>query len=208
MFGKNSTRHRCRWVCDRLPLLDGGELTGSDRRKVESHLVVCPSCRARRIGLSEALNALRSAGSELPVSAAGTDAPSLWPALQRQIRETRHLPRPSPFAEFLSRYDRPSYRFAAMAATSLIAATTWAVANAWSLSQISKANAFTASASQPFIVVPATPHSALDFGPSVAKTDVESSSKTPERIPSRIGYDLERGTVTNNGDTGQIKPSY
>ena len=76
MMGKDSTRHRCRWVCDRLPLLDGGELTGSDRRKVESHLLGCPDCRSRRASLAGALGALQAASETVAGGASGPRPPA------------------------------------------------------------------------------------------------------------------------------------
>jgi hypothetical protein len=87
------TDHRCRWVCPRLPLLAGGELGVEERRKVERHLIGCPDCRARRDASTGALDALRLLGEESPST---VDAPSLWPSLARQIRQSRHAaPRPS-----------------------------------------------------------------------------------------------------------------
>ncbi len=77
---------RCRWVRDRLPLLAGDDLVGPDRRRVESHLVGCPQCRRRRVALGRALLALETASASSP---ARPDAPSLWPDLARQIRESR-----------------------------------------------------------------------------------------------------------------------
>src|SRR4051812_48799928 len=93
--------HRCRWVRDRLPLLAGGELTGPDRRAVERHLITCPGCRDHERSLSGALAALRGAAAATP----SPEAPSLWPALQRQIREERHAARtrPSPLTLTASR---------------------------------------------------------------------------------------------------------
>src|SRR5207302_275831 len=78
------------WVRTRLPLLAGGELVGLERRRVERHLIGCPGCRQRHQALREALGILREAASHAP---ARLDTPSLWPALARQIRESR---RPSP----------------------------------------------------------------------------------------------------------------
>lgn len=88
---------RCRWVRHRLPLLAGGELEVRERRRVERHLIGCSACRDL-LGASEsALSALRAVALESP---ARFDAPSLWPALARQIRESRHaVPRPS-FRDF------------------------------------------------------------------------------------------------------------
>jgi hypothetical protein len=79
--------HSCRWVRFRLPLLAGGELAMRERREVERHLIGCPDCRARRDTSASALAVLRLAGSE---SVSSPDAPSLWPALARQIRESKH----------------------------------------------------------------------------------------------------------------------
>jgi anti-sigma factor RsiW len=78
---------RCRWVRHRLPLLAGGELGVEDRRRVERHMIGCPDCRDRREGSESALSALRAASG---ISPARADAPSIWPALSRQIRESRH----------------------------------------------------------------------------------------------------------------------
>jgi anti-sigma factor RsiW len=86
---------RCRWVRHRLPLLAGGELGSEDRRRVERHMIGCPDCRDRREGSETALSALRAASG---ISPARADAPSLWPALSRQIRESRHR---SPGSSFL-----------------------------------------------------------------------------------------------------------
>ena len=36
---------RCAWVRDRLPLLAGDDWLGPDRRRVERHLIGCPTCR-------------------------------------------------------------------------------------------------------------------------------------------------------------------
>ena len=78
----------CPWVLRRLPLLDGGELAMDERRRVERHLIGCPDCRERRSASADALSALRAFAGEAP---ARREAPSLWPALERQIRESRHV---------------------------------------------------------------------------------------------------------------------
>ena len=84
----------CRWASPRLALLAGGELTGEDRRRAERHLIVCGDCRTRLGSLRESLGALQiAATSTVPAP----DAPSLWPALARQMREARH-PEPVSFA--------------------------------------------------------------------------------------------------------------
>jgi hypothetical protein len=94
---------RCRWVGRRLPLLagDAPELTGADRRKVERHLIVCPDCRKRQDSLAGALDVLHAAAAAglEPVLSGPRGTSSLWPALERQIREERHAPRPSPLSQ-------------------------------------------------------------------------------------------------------------
>jgi hypothetical protein len=77
---------RCRWVRARLPLLAGLELVGFERRQVERHLIGCSECRQRRALLSKALEVLHTAGAQSPTK---PEAPSLWPALALQIRESR-----------------------------------------------------------------------------------------------------------------------
>src|SRR6478736_4011665 len=90
-MGVDCPGYRCRWVRDRLPLLAGGELMGADRRKVERHLIACAGCRQHERSLVGALGVLQAVAAQSP--AAGADeAPSLWPALARQIRESRHEP--------------------------------------------------------------------------------------------------------------------
>src|SRR4051812_18082382 len=83
---------RCKWIRERLPLLTGDELVGLDRRRVERHLIGCPECRQHRVALANALEILHTASAYSPVS---PEAPSLWPALARQIRESRR-PAPTP----------------------------------------------------------------------------------------------------------------
>ena len=78
----------CRWAIPRLPLLAGGELRGLERLGVERHARGCPTCRARLDGLDRAVGLLRDAGQE----AAEAATVSLWPALRRQIAESRREP--------------------------------------------------------------------------------------------------------------------
>jgi anti-sigma factor RsiW len=89
---------RCHWVRDRLPLLVGDDLRGADRRRVERHLIGCPQCRQHQAALGQSLEILRTAAATSP---AQSDAPSLWPALARQIRESRR-PNPEPALAFPS----------------------------------------------------------------------------------------------------------
>ena len=84
----------CGWVRDRLPLLAGDDLLGDDRRHAQRHLLGCPSCRHRLAALRETLAVLQGAAA---ISPSRPDAPSIWPDLDRQIRESR---RPVPSASF------------------------------------------------------------------------------------------------------------
>lgn len=109
----------CRWARQRLPLLAGGELAGFDRRRVERHLIGCSGCRGNLESLRGPLGVLRAvaAGPALTLEAA-----SLWPALARQIRESRR-----PRSSFWSARDlRPAWLGAGLAAGLLMAAGTLA----------------------------------------------------------------------------------
>jgi hypothetical protein len=89
---------RCQWVRDRLPLLAGGDLHGPDRRWVERHLIGCTPCRERQAALGRAMDVLRVAASTaFSCPSSLPEAPSLWPALAQQIRESRRPASTSPF---------------------------------------------------------------------------------------------------------------
>jgi hypothetical protein len=89
---------RCQWVRDRLPLLAGGDLHGPDRRWVERHLIGCVPCREHQAALGQALDVLRMAATTATASGSSLpQAPSLWPALAQQIRESRRPVSTSPF---------------------------------------------------------------------------------------------------------------
>jgi anti-sigma factor RsiW len=83
---------RCRWVRGRLALLAGDDWLGSDRRRVERHLIGCSACRRHLETSRNAVEVLRAAGAVAPAlssSAVPVTVPSLWPALARQIQESR-----------------------------------------------------------------------------------------------------------------------
>jgi anti-sigma factor RsiW len=61
---------------------------------VERHLIGCPACRAEQASLTTAVAVLHEAAVEAPI---GSAAPEIWPALDRQIRASRHA-RPGPWA--------------------------------------------------------------------------------------------------------------
>jgi anti-sigma factor RsiW len=227
-MGMGSPQHRCRWVRGRLPLLDGGELTGTDRRKVESHLLICSDCRSDRESLAGALGVLRSA-SEPVVD--GASAPTLWPALQRQIRESRHEPRaarsgyslglplPLSMPEAESWLDviailgrdrpRPALRLPFVLAASLLVAGLGGVGvEVWVRARIANARALVAAGMRPIAVESTVPkHSALDFGPNVVSSEPDGPLPIDRSAASRFGYDLDHGTPMDP-DTSRAKPSY
>jgi anti-sigma factor RsiW len=90
--------NRCRWVRRRLALLagdlDGRDLAWDDRRAVERHVVGCDSCRSAQTALEATVGLLRAVASSVPCD---PEAPSIWPALSRQIQGTRHA-RPAPWS--------------------------------------------------------------------------------------------------------------
>ena len=95
-MGKSMGNRECEWVGARLPLWvdngdrngsaeahgDRGDLTARERRQIERHLVDCARCRHHRMALEQALGALAVAATHLPVL---SEAPSLWPLLERRI---------------------------------------------------------------------------------------------------------------------------
>jgi hypothetical protein len=223
-------RPRCGWVLDRLPLLDGGELTGADRRKVERHLIGCPGCRGRREALRETLGLLHAAAAVAPASPGGA---SLWPALDRQIREERHAPRPSaaslalsldglgPWLDTLAAALRPRLRpaLALGLSLSLVAGG----AGLWSSRQVDDVPVSDASQVydpaeiepyEPFLDAPAPPpRPALPVDvPRLAQVDPDRprlAGRADGSTALPFGYDLDHGTLMGPGarDVG-LKPSY
>jgi hypothetical protein len=94
MVGTTMVNPSCEWTRGRLPLSLGPgaepdppgdeavDLGDEERRAIERHLAACPGCRRHRSELAGAIDALAVAAGSLPVA---TDAPSLWPALERRI---------------------------------------------------------------------------------------------------------------------------
>lgn len=105
----------CRWVRRRLPLLAGDDLPGLDRRLTERHLIGCADCRRELDALRGTLGVLHAAAELSPVEAASLS--SLWPALERQIDESRR-----PFRLF------PTSRWAWAAAAAVLAVMATAAA--------------------------------------------------------------------------------
>jgi hypothetical protein len=211
-------------VCDRLPLLAGGELTGSDRRKVERHLIGCPGCRARHASLAGVLGVLHAAATATP---APGRPPALWPALERQIREARHAQRPLTtsalaWLDALAAAVRPRV----VLATGLALALTAGTVGLWARRQVADARENARVALVPIAPAPRAPAprpSALDPvaaplpladpEPRIAQADTADTVRTPDRgagtAAPRLDYDLDLGTPMGTGarDVG-IKPSY
>lgn len=166
----------CRWARPRLPLLAGGELSGGDRRRVERHLIGCPACRNRLESLASSLGVLRLMGQET-VAPAPSDAPSLWPALARQIREEKH------FEPAFGPTYRPALIGLGVAATVAIAA---GVAT-WSMGQTgrrSSMRAVASSAPKPPAPAPVPDLKASESSPTVADaTGSKSESEAPSPVP-------------------------
>jgi anti-sigma factor RsiW len=192
----------------------GGELTGPDRRKVERHLITCPDCRDHARSLSGALAALRAAAAQAPEGVA--EAPSLWPALQLQIREAKHAPRPLsptfPWSDLLATLAplRPQLRTAAVLALGLtVGGLASAGVNAWVRRQVDAARAEVAAAARPLPPLPVAPPALpgpVDPGFDPGTLARSETPISPSRAPSRYDYDLDRGTPM--GDGGDIKASY
>ena len=186
---------RCRWVRDRLPLLAGDDLVGPDRRRVESHMVGCPECRRRRVMLGHAVRALEVASASSP---SRSDAPSLWPDLARQIRESR---RPHRGPTFGFRFAPPRVRFRPAFGLSLglLAAigATVAVRN-----QIAATRADMAANARP-IAPPIVAERPRDSAPG-------HSLPTPvaENVPPPRFHDDSEGTTHTTPEPRDSKASY
>lgn len=216
-MGVDRPGYRCRGVRARLPLLTGGELTGAERRKVERHLIACAGCRRHERALAGALGALRAAAAEAPV---GPEVPSLWPALARQIRESRHEA-PS-WLDDLTRLLFPPVRLRpalVVASVLALAVGTASGVDAWVRWQS------TGSGRQAVAVAPAPAAESDEFDltpvpPPAAPVVVEAppagrrvvSNDPPVVAPpadpaGRIDYDLDHGTPMGPGGL-DVKASY
>jgi anti-sigma factor RsiW len=198
-------------VRDRLPLLVGEDLRGPDRRRVERHLIGCPQCRQHQAALGQALETLRTA-AVTPLVA--PEAPSLWPALARQIRESR---RPVPAATF------PFH-------SPLAFAFAWLRVNPWpalgfglgllmtigvSLGvrhQIGTAQADIRAKERPIVaaVAPRGPQMTRTPAPTLrgeVPAQVETSTVENSLPPPRV-YDLDHGRPSPERDTRDTKATY
>jgi putative zinc finger protein len=185
--------NRCSWVRVHLPLLAGGELVGLDRRWVERHLIVCPDCRSELTALQNALVALQAAAASSSLEPGGA---SLWPALARQIQESRHLVRYRPVA-------RP--RAAVWACAALFFAV---LLTAWLLRPPAKPAAKPLASARPAVIRPVPPPAprALTVPVPVASQRESPKEITPPSEPSssvRVGFDTDRSSQ----DSHETQPS-
>ena len=212
---------RCRWVRDRLPLLVGGELVGLDRRDVERHLIACRECRREHASLTSAIEALRAA--DLPATA-DVPAISLWPALERQIREARHAPRASaPFA-WLSEIGAGLEGFASparVAALVLAVGIASAGVDIWARWRIAESHSRIAAADNPinfgydddpfWDLAPPTPFDLASGAGTLVQVEPSSGgtlvSAADRPAPAPVDYDLDHGTPMEP-DAVDAKASY
>jgi hypothetical protein len=187
---------RCKWVRDRLPLLAGDELFGAERRRVERHLIGCPQCRAHRAALANALGVLHAASGESPARA---DAPSLWPGLARQIRESRR-PASAPAWPFGRNWPR-----LALAAVLLVALGVTDLARR----QEAGARARMAEAMRP-LPAPVVRHVPPPSAPApVAERVAQAEPAAEPPTPARYDYVLEHGTPMGpDAADSKTRPSY
>lgn len=201
---------RCRWVRDRLPLLAGDDLQGLDRRRVERHLIGCPHCREHQASLVQALETLRTVAS---TASASPDAPSLWPALERQIRESRRpVPATRLTSPFVLAWPRLSFRPALGFGLGLLAAIGFSLASRHQ-DQTSVTQARVAVNERPLPAVVAAPKPRPTETP-VPRPQQELPKTTEgsivETSPSRRDYILEHGIPMPSGapDLRDTKATY
>ncbi|SIO33015.1 Putative zinc-finger [Singulisphaera sp. GP187] len=176
---------QCQWVRDRLPLLAGDELRGTDLRRVERHLIGCAKCREHRSSLDQSLNILHMVAAQPLVP---SDAPSLWPELARQIRHSRR-PAQTP----LFTWPRRLGLWPAFGLGLGLVATVIAVG---ARNQVTDARKSMASNTQPIATVaskpePAAPVEIPASTHEVIKTQGEVTASTESVPATRLGYDLD-----------------
>jgi Putative zinc-finger len=224
-LGDREPRMGCRWVRDRLPLLvgGGGELEGSERRKAERHLLACADCRRERATLARTVGVLHAAAAVVP---SPVESASLWPALQRQIREARHEPRRSvvsvsfsPLAEFAAWLEARLRLRPAMALALVLAGLTALGVTAWSRSRTAVATAQELANSRPLETWPDFGFGPEMFSPELVDTAISQAANITQADPaptiayerpssaSRIDYDLDHGTPMGPDARG-FKSSY
>jgi anti-sigma factor RsiW len=202
---------RCQWVRDRLPLVVGDDLRGPDRRRVERHLIGCPQCRQHQTALGQALETLRAAAALTPAQVQ-PDAPSLWPALARQIRESRRPVPTSPFAfGFAFSWLRVNLRPALGLGLGLGLLVTLGV-NLGVRNQIATAQARIRANEVPIVSVSTFPRSPLTQTPAInpkLRPELPAPVEAPvvENTPSRL-YDLDHGRPPETREARDTKATY
>jgi len=169
-----------------LPLLAGNDLLGSERRRVERHLIGCPHCRGRKEALGSVFGVLQAAAGESPING---DAPSLWPALARQIREARR-PAPPLGLSWLSAWSRLRPWPTLGLGMGLLAALGLTLTVRY---QVSLSRAEMAINSGP-IVAPTSGSALPDEQPAQVHVAHQPESAPDAATPARFDYDLDRGT--------------
>ncbi len=182
----------CKWVRDRLPLLVGEELLVADRRRVDRHLIDCPSCRQHRIALEQALQVLYAGATHSPSQ---TDAPSLWPDLARQIRQSRRPASSSPWNWSWSRFEIwPAIGLCASLAL-VVAIAVLGTARGKVADTRARMVVDTRPIAQPPVVVTEAPPAAQPESNLEATAPAEDATPLPEPVvTTRLGYDLDHGT--------------
>jgi anti-sigma factor RsiW len=192
--------HHCRWVRQRLPLLIGGELGVVERRRVERHLIGCLACQGHREVSTSAFSALR-AFAEVPPTR--VDAPSLWPSLSDQIRQSRHV------APARSWWETPWPR--SWAAAALAMGLIVMVATPLSLlllgrepARPSAATVRVSSVEPSKSIAPAAPSALPSTSPLMASSPARKPAYSgfDPTLPqnTQINYDLDHGTPMGPGN--------
>jgi len=191
----------CAWMRSRLPLLAGDELMGPERRRAERHLIGCPSCRRLLASHRGALDVLHAASASGPSPRLPGGA-SLWPALEREIRESRRSPEPRG-----ARFWPLAGAWSAVALAAVLA-----LASAWP-SRPTKAPVATQSGptSTNIAATPKAPAASPGTTPAPAPlprlASVRPGRKAPKEPPAKVDapaaenfdYDLERSTPESRG---------
>jgi len=179
---------QCNWVRDRLSLLASDDLIGSERRRVERHLIGCPECRRQRVSAQRAYEVLQFAAEESP---SRPDAPSLWPALARQIQESR---RPAGISAWLSTLGLAPFRLRLWPAVGLGLSLAMALGlTAAARRQTAHFRTQMATNAQPIATAPAPP---VPMPETPAPTQVahQTEPEPESSTPARYEYSLEHGT--------------
>jgi anti-sigma factor RsiW len=191
---------RCNWVRDRLPLLTGDDLLVSDRRRVERHLIGCATCREHQAALENALQVLQAAAAEAP---ARLDAPSLWPEVARQIRQS-HRPVSTPALAWPRFGLRPALGLGLLAVIGITIATRPPRTDA----RVSVVSTPPVVNPLPTDVAPPPSAPAAEVVGEPSKPAVAETLVSEPAPPTRLGYDLDHGTPMGSELREGKQPTY